>query len=73
MLLRIVTFQYGRSSGLAPAEPICFLAPYKGHGMTLTELITSQLLDPFRIGLLVAPSVATAYNTAGTVRDRHRS
>lgn len=34
--------------------------------MTLTELITSQLLDPFRIGLLIA-LVLTAYNTAGTV------
>ena len=34
--------------------------------MTLNQLLLSQLLDPFRIGLLVA-LVATAYNTAGTV------
>jgi hypothetical protein len=34
--------------------------------MTLAELLFSQLLDPFRIGLLLA-LVVTAYNTAGTV------
>ena len=34
--------------------------------MSLAELLLSQLLDPFRIGLLLA-LVFTAYNTAGTV------
>lgn len=34
--------------------------------MTLDQLLLSQLLDPFRIGLLVA-LVVTAYNTAGSV------
>jgi len=34
--------------------------------MTLDQLLFSQLLDPFRIGLLVA-LVVTAYNTAGTI------
>ncbi len=34
--------------------------------MSLAELLLSQLLDPFRIGLLLA-LVFTAYNTAGAV------
>ena len=34
--------------------------------MTLDQLLLSQLLDPFRIGLLIA-LVVTAYNTAGTI------
>jgi hypothetical protein len=34
--------------------------------MTLDQLLLSQLLDPFRIGLLIA-LVVTTYNTAGTV------
>ena len=34
--------------------------------MSLADILLSQLLDPFRIGLLIA-LVVTAYNTAGTV------
>jgi hypothetical protein len=34
--------------------------------MSLADILLSQLLDPFRIGLLLA-LVFTAYNTAGAV------
>jgi hypothetical protein len=55
-----------RSFALARARYMLLSAQLlEAPHMSLDEILLSQLLDPFRIGLLLA-LVFTAYNTAGT-------